>query len=281
MFGKVKSIVENAMKEVELDVFDGHSINLDTFKVHDSLCREIWDSENRLRPEIRDSLLDIACEFMDKVDLEGIADLPPGSPEIVKDIILLGSLASYNYSKYADFDLHIVIDLAPLNLDEKTEELFKRYFNDCRNNWNSTHGSLTVRGFDVEVYMQDCHEQNAANGVYSVLEDRWVKFPERMDSFSYDEDVVKSESIKYIGWIDFLQSTLDGGGDAGEVLEVAALVKNRLIRSRRHSLELAGNEMTEANLVFKVLRRAGYIGKLNGIIDRAYDAWMSVVETGK
>jgi predicted nucleotidyltransferase len=58
--------------------------------------------------------MDIVDEFIERLDLD--ADM--------KDIIVTGSLANYNWSRFSDIDLHILIDFKEVN---DNEELVKRF----------------------------------------------------------------------------------------------------------------------------------------------------------
>jgi len=272
-------LVENALKDVEKDVFDGKAINLSSFDIHDDLSREIWDENNRLYPDIRKTLLDIASDFIDTLHLDEIIDVSFTPDDLISDICFVGSLASFNYSKYSDIDLHVVIDLEPLGLDAPTITLFKKYFWQCKNDWNNNHSNLTVKGFSVELYVQDACETNAANGVYSVLNDKWVKMPKSMKDQAYDRDLVKQKALDYIHRIDTLEDLIkDDDIDVEKVGDIAKLIKDKIISSRRLSLNDNGNEMNVPNIIFKVLRRADYIGKLNNLINQSYDMKQTITE---
>ena len=83
-----------------------------SFKPQDELNPKIWylpkeknmgDSdgqEMKMRPEVREKLLEIAYQFLDYLKIE----------VMVTDIVLTGSLSNYNWSKYSDFDIHIIIN---------------------------------------------------------------------------------------------------------------------------------------------------------------------------
>ena len=71
-----------------------------SFKLKDELNPKIW-TDFELDQDIREDLLRIAQDFYMGTNIN--AD--------VKDVVLCGSLANYNWSeKYSDFDLHIIID---------------------------------------------------------------------------------------------------------------------------------------------------------------------------
>ena len=58
--------------------------------------------------------------------------------------------------------------------------ILKKYFTECKNDWNLKHSNLKIEGYDVELYVQDVNEENASNGVYSLMNDEWVKQPQKL-----------------------------------------------------------------------------------------------------
>ena len=74
-----------------------------SFEIRDSLSTDIFegkDGEFFMHDEIRKKLMDVTEKFMDYLDIEFF----------IHDVILTGSLANYNWSKYSDVDLHILVD---------------------------------------------------------------------------------------------------------------------------------------------------------------------------
>ena len=142
---------------------------ISSFFVKDSLNSEIWDDhdnieESKMKPEIRDGLLDIANEFVEFL----------GFDIFVQDVTMTGSLANFNWSDYSDIDLHIIYDFKESG---EQEELFKDLFNLKKTVFNSQH-DITVKGYEVELYVQDMNEPHMSTGVYSVLYDEWLERPE-------------------------------------------------------------------------------------------------------
>ena len=87
--------------------------------VRDKLNPEIWlisKKESKMKPEIRERLLDIANQFVEFLDV----------PVFVDDIIMTGSLANYNWSNYSDVDLHIIVDFT--QFPKEQIELFQKLF---------------------------------------------------------------------------------------------------------------------------------------------------------
>ena len=76
-------------------------------KVHSALNQKLWNGD-KLRPEVRKRLLKIASEFIKELDI----------PVSISDVTFTGSLANFNYSKYSDIDLHLILDFSKINKNE-------------------------------------------------------------------------------------------------------------------------------------------------------------------
>ena len=157
-------------------------------KPREELNPQLWDESKKLKSEIRDRLIDIAEKFI-KPTL--------GSDAEIKDITFTGSLANYNYTDLSDIDLHILIDFKEVN---SNEELVRGYFNAVKSLWNSMH-DIKIKGFEVEVYVQDDKEPHTSSGVYSVMNDQWKKEPEKTES-DIDEDSVAIKADSLMAQID-------------------------------------------------------------------------------
>ena len=202
---------------------------------HDNLNPAIWE-DNKLKPEIKDRLLVIAKAFLDSLEIE--VD--------VEDIILTGSLANYSYTKYSDFDLHIVTDYNEYSVDA---ELLKDYFTAKKTVWNLTR-DITIKGYEVEVYVQDVSETHNATGVYSIKNDDWIAVPSPVkDKESIDKIAVERKKQAMLDIINFaLTAECD--------VECADKSKEKITKLRKVGLE-RGGEYSPENLAFKALRRSG------------------------
>ena len=132
------------------------NIDLSSFKVKDSLNPKIFDENEKINSEIKSRLLMIADDFFDTLELPWVD---------VTDITLTGSLANYNWSKFSDVDLHIIIDYN--EVDEK-ETLVSEYLAAKKNIWNEKH-DIKIKGYDVELYVQDMNEPHISTGVYYII----------------------------------------------------------------------------------------------------------------
>ena len=229
----------------------------------DRLPYGLWDRDY-LNPDVLEAAMRIVNDFMDSLDLDNLQ---------IKDIILTGSLASYNWSDVSDFDLHILLDFNQL----QDRELMEDYFKEKTRSWNKTHAIL-IKGFEVELYIQDSNEPHHANGIYSLMENRWLKRPSQY-RLNIDYDLVKEKAAKLMEDIDEAYE-LYAEKDYLLAKEAAETLMARIRRYRKGGLETGGIYSVE-NLVFKVLRRNDYLKKLSSIKTLAYDASMSLNERDK
>jgi DNA-binding Lrp family transcriptional regulator len=226
-----------------------------SFRVKDELNPKIWDNF-KIDDEVREDLLKIAEDFYASTDLE--AD--------VEDIILTGSLANYNWSeKYSDYDLHILIDFTDVN---DVVELVKKYVDSAKSVWNKEH-DIKIKGYEVEVYIQDISEPHKSTGVFSLLNNKWNVKPVEFD-FEPDEDMIAEKGKSVMMMVDELEEQVDEDKyDA--FIEKVKKVWEKVKNYRKSGLESEGGELSMGNLVFKFLRRNNYITKIMDMKKRAYD----------
>lgn len=240
------------MNITELD-----SYNLaDAVKFNNTLNPAIWQGET-MKPEVRERLLTIAKDFKEFL---GLSDLE------VKDITVSGSNAGYTYTPYSDIDLHLVVDIPQADESAVYRELFdaKKYqYNDQHN--------ITIGGYDVELYVEDARKQPVSQGIYSVMNNDWVKIPLKQRATVNDEAVrSKFEDIGHR-----IESAV-ASQDGAVIEELAKKIKNM----RQAGLDAHG-ELGAENLAYKMLRNQGVIKKLYNARAAAKDAELSLNERRK
>jgi hypothetical protein len=242
---------------------DPEDVDLSSFEFHDELNKDFWNQEGeRLDPEIRQKLIAIANDFWNSLEV-GDADYD--------DITFTGSLAAHNYSQFSDVDLHILVDFS--DVDDKTD-LVREYFNAMKSIWNRLHDIL-IKGYEVEIYVQDVNDPHEAQGLYSISNDEWIKKPV-LDKQDFDKDNVKKKAAGLMDQIDRLQPLIDEG-KYEEAEKYADKLKEKIRKMRKTGLETVGAYSVE-NLAFKVLRRNDYLGKLSDAKREAYDKMQSIKE---
>ena len=232
--------------------------NPDLLKPKETLFPKFWKSGS-LNPIVMRKLTEIADKIVKSLNL----DLEP------KDIIITGSIASYNWHEMSDIDLHILYDFDEINEDY---ELVKKMLDETRINWNRTHNIL-IAGKEVELYFQHAYEPHEANGTWSLTLEKWLTQPTKLEA---NIDLIntekKAESLaKCIEHLFFMFKDKK----FKETYEYAGKIKDKIARMRKSGLDKEGIYSPE-NLAFKMLRNSGYLQKLSSIKIEAYDRMMSI-----
>lgn len=232
--------------------------NTGLLKPKDTLYPKIWKN-NKIDPIVARKLMKIADDVIRSLEIE----------EHVDDIIITGSIASYNWHEMSDIDLHIMLDFDKI---DKNFDLVKRMLDQTRINWNKKH-NIFIHGKEVELYFQHYTETHEANGIWSVELGKWLANPVRLDP---EIDIVTTEKkaeaiamqIEHLFDM-FHQKKFK------ETYEYSDKVKNKIARMRKLGLSDQGIYSPE-NLAFKMLRNAGYLEKLSALKIEAYDRMMSL-----
>ena len=236
---------------------------ISSFYIQDELNPEIWneseDGSYTMKEEVRNSLLAIANEFVDFLGIE----------IFVSDITMTGSLANYNWSEFSDIDLHIMYDFTEAG---EQKELYKELFKLKKTLFNSTH-DIRVKGYEVELYVQDSSEPHFSTGVFSVMFDEWINEPTK-ESVKIDDKKLEEKAQQ---WMDIIDTVIDNVSDEdlNVALETIDKVKDKLKKYRSCGLEREG-EYSYENLVFKFLRRNDYIQKLFDFTNELVDKRLSL-----
>jgi hypothetical protein len=238
---------------VELEQIDPAAVTKN-IAFHDRLNPALWDenADGMLLP-VRVSLLRAALAFYDFLEM----------PELkLSDIVVTGSNAAYNYTELSDIDVHLIVDYSKTTCPTLAEN----FFTAKKTLWNVSH-DIKVRGFNIEMYVEDQRSPAYSNGVFSILHGRWLHHPQAIKP-SYDDAAVIAKTEHLADEIDAL---LDGQPDAGRL---SALMKR--LREMRQSGLQAGGEFSTENLAFKSLRALGYLDRLRDARTQAQDHGLSL-----
>lgn len=217
-----------------------------------NLNPEFWTDSKHLRTEVRTSLLKIASTFFADIELKFH----------IRDVLFLGSSANYNWTPTSDCDLHLLVDFNDLPMAPEAAKLLTKTL---AKKWNEEH-DVSIRGHNVEVYIQDVQEENQATGVYSLIQNKWVK--EAMpQNIILDKSLIQS---KYTTWVNRINSAIFSNN-----AEKLKKVMSDLTKMRETGLSATGEFSTE-NIVFKILRQRDVIGKLKSAIQNLKNKQLSV-----
>ena len=261
---KYKKLMENISFEV-----NSSDIDLSSFKKKNNLA-PIWHEDGTLDSKIRIKLLDIADDFWKFVNLTWVQ--PSG-------IILTGSICNFNWSRFSDIDLHLIVDFD--EIDEKTE-FVKDYLDSKKNEWNNEHGELKILDFPIELYVQDLGEMPKSGGIYDLEENEWIKKPNSNDikSIGLNKFSIKDKAANIMTIIDDMHDALNSTNDSYEIEQIgddAQYLWKKIKEMRKSSLEMNG-ENGNGNIVYKILRRSGYLDKLWKMKTLCYDRVNSINE---
>jgi predicted nucleotidyltransferase len=222
------------------------------------LNTSFWSADGKFDQSIREKLLKIADDFYKALKINAT----------IKDIHLTGSLANYNWTNKSDLDVHILIDFN--DIDENVD-LVKKALDGQRFIWNTRH-KIVIRNHDVELYIQDFQEPHIASGLFSLLNNEWIKTPSyKPPSIDYRDVDKKFEGlVNDIQQIESLLNLSDFSVTTEQDLYRHALsIKDKILKMRREGLARDG-EFAIENLTFKKLRNEGYIEKIIDLISKAY-----------
>jgi len=230
------------------------AVDVDSFKINDELDPQIWNEE-KIDPEIRKKLIKIANDFVDGLPIK----------VSVENITLTGSLANFNWSKYSDVDLHIIVDFGMI---DENEDLVKGFFDAQRMRWNDIH-DITIKDYDVEIYVENSGEDHKSTGVYSVMNDEWIKHPEYIEQ-TIDIETAKKKASDIDDQTRSIQDDYDEG-EYDKVMRNVERLKKKIRSMRQAGLESELMEYSPENIAFKMLRRAKVLNKLTKLKYNSYD----------
>lgn len=238
-----------------------------SFETKDTLSNEIFDESKdgfKMKEGVRSRLLEIADDFVESFGVEFF----------IHDVVLTGSLANFNWSEFSDVDLHVLIDMGEIDGDNGSpilQTIIKEFFDAKKNVWNEKH-DIKIKGFDVEVYVQDVEEPHISSGVYSILHDKWEIEPKK-ETPNIDDRKILEKGEDFAKKIDQLIDL----GLSDEVLPKIESLRKKLKQFRQSGLE-SGGEYSYENLTFKLLRRNGYIDKLLKLKTDITDKKLSITQ---
>ncbi len=225
-----------------------------TLKSNETLNPELWNNE-KLDPEVWRTLNKISKEWAD------FANIPQSA---IRDVILTGGNANYNYTKHSDIDLHLVVDKEKIDC----QGLLDDYLQSKKQLWALTH-DITVKGQPVELYAQDFRDPfRKGQGIYSLKSSRWLQQPTKYTINQSHPEVVR----KVKDYMDIIDNLIDSKSDD---IDAFKKLKNRLKGMRAGAIEKGGESAPE-NLVFKELRNRGYLDKMSKYVRNLEDESLSL-----
>jgi len=222
---------------------------------HDELSVKLW-KEDKLKPDVREQLLEISDAFIEYLGI---------SIDVI-DVTFTGSYANFNYTPYSDIDLHIIVDPGSINKDI---DLVEEFLKAKRQFWNDRH-DIRVLNIEVELYAQDVNEEHASSGVYSVKNDEWINKPNKFRGEFDGRNVTRK--VKYFKRQ--ISMEIEEAKINRDTADLEKIMKK--IRDMRQSGLQKGGEMSDENIIYKILRSEGDIQKLYDMRDNVFDVSLSL-----
>ena len=228
----------------------------------------IWEKagkktqEWKLDPLVRRKLLKIAEEFIDQNSYLI-------KKSYVDDIQIIGSICSYNWNDKSDIDLHIILDYSEMKGDE---DIIQSAMWGLKFEWNTDH-DIKIKGYDVEIYVENIGSVKHTSAIYSIQDNEWVKKPV-YNPPKVDEDLIAKKHSDLSFAINKLENKLVLAtiipDNARKLYNLSKRLIKKITKMRKDSLK-KGGEFSAGNLAFKKLRSEGYIAKLFNIVHKSYD----------
>lgn len=259
--------LNNVNENIQLEVLP-NEVDLSSFKKKSELNTDIWLNENTLNSRVRLQLLDIADDFFESLEVSFVEP---------KDIILTGSICNYNWSKQSDIDVHIVIDFGEIDANR---ELVEDYFNTKKNEWNKNHKGLQIFGFNVEMYVEDVNAERVSNGIYSLESNKWISKPDKSEvkSIKPHKQELRYLSSRLMTCIDDLMEEFHNAetdSQLEDIQDTLDFIWDFIKAMRKQSLKKEG-EYSKGNIIYKILRRNGYLEEILQLRNDIYDKLNSI-----
>ena len=210
----------------------GEEVDPESFEKKPNLNSKFWTDSQLCRKAAR-RLSKIADDFIEDLDVS----VP------VEEVRFTGSLANYNWSRYSDIDLHIVVDFS--KIDEDTE-LVKSFF--------------------------DVHR---SSGVYSLTDQEWITEP-NPEGVDIDYRLARRKSNDIETQINLIKHIINRG-KYQTALNNIDRVKGKIRNLRKAGLDSPQQEYSPENIAFKILRREDALQRLADMKLSAYDNLMSTI----
>jgi predicted nucleotidyltransferase len=224
----------------------------DNVAYHSKLNPLVWNGDE-LKLEVKVSLLRAAKFFVESLEIPNFR---------VIDIVLTGSMANYNYTRHSDFDLHVVTRYSDLECDDLAEAFYRAK----KSIWNDAH-NIMIAEHEVELYVEDIEQPPVSAGMYSLLQDRWIKTPDYQPP-TINDSAIKLKVQDLVKQIDVAVDRADDPNDIKRIID-------KIRKMRRSGLDSEG-EFGVENLTFKILRNLGYIDKLTSEFHYQQDQAISI-----
>lgn len=209
----------------------------------------LFDENDVMLEEARKSLLEFAQTYIDNI-------YGKFEDTVIKDIILIGSQASYFYHKKSDID--IAIDLQNKNSKYIGEDYqsFQKYISNIFSEWLPN--TSQWRGFNADVLIQRIKYRTLP--AYSLLHNRWVfKFDKKNVRKLFDTEVIQYYYDKLIEYSQKMQNIFGSN-------KLSFRERNKALYSyyKTFIYDMRKNSLLD-DIAYRILRSQGHIESLGAM----------------
>lgn len=205
---------------------------------------KLWRKDQSVHPHLRSFLIERARHFLEMIGLD---------PRQLDDIRIVGSQTGWDYDNSSDLDVTVMVAREPAYSKEQMRQL-----GISTSNFNYRY-SPEVAGIPTNFYLSQRNVGGlrpiAGQGVYSLMKNEWIKRADYPKEFAPGFLASKAES-----YIQQIESCITD--DTQYFDDCAGKLLDKLKKMREKSLIKTG-EQGEANLVYRLLRKQGYLHLLH------------------
>lgn len=224
----------------------------EAYELQNTLNPKLWDTKTmKMLPEVREKIVAIVDQFESFIDC----------PIAICDVTVVGSQANYNYGADSDLDVHVI---ANFDLIRSEDSLISLLYNAKKARFNEQY-DISIRGIEVELYIEDIKTAVVSNGIYSVCEDKWIKKPIRQ-ALPPKPDL----SHELQRWNQRIKECVKSNDR--DQIETCI---NYLYLMRKNSLSVDG-EYGKGNLLFKDIRQMGGLDLLKEALNTSISKELSL-----
>ena len=223
--------------------------------INNKLNPKLWTDDNKLLPEVEQKINEIANHFVSSLREDGIEINPV-------DVYLVGSNVNYNYTDESDLDIHIIADQSFDCVENHLTLIYTLY----KSIYNKKY-DLKINGIDVELYVENAAAFDGVTAAIYSMKNGWIKTP-KIDSIPEIDNVKLDKMINE--WEERYFNIIKN-----PTLE---LVDKYIvdIYELRHQGLAEKSEFALGNLVFKEMRKLGYLDELKTLRDKLQSEILSL-----
>jgi hypothetical protein len=244
---------EEKHREILSELFD-----YNTFDLKKKLCPYIFHINTKMFAEVSSNITSIAINFFKFLNLDWVNDVE------ILDIQLVGSLAGYNWSElYSSLEIHILIDF---NKISSSKDLLESDFWSSKEAYKEKH-NLSIKGFPIDLQIQDINDNTFSDGVYSVKRGRWLKHPIKREILLNKRKIngIVSKIAREIQ--DAISKYRENKFDISE--DMSNDIKDDIIALQK--LGKKNGQMSSEFFAYNLINRGGLLSKVSNLEKNLFD----------